>query len=117
MGFILGPFVAMLVLSLALGIPVDVLAWASPLFMLHGLLLHTQVPLRYVIASPTFHRWHHSNEPEAIDKNFAGLFAFIDLAFGTFYMPDQKQPTRFGITETMPNGIIVQLRWPFAPRP
>jgi len=79
--------------------------------------LHTQVPLRYVIASPTFHRWHHSNEPEAIDKNFAGLFAFIDLAFGTFYMPDQKQPTRFGITETMPNGIIVQLRWPFAPRP
>jgi len=41
MGFILGPFVAMLVLSLALGIPVDVLAWATPLFMLHGLLLHT----------------------------------------------------------------------------
>lgn len=115
------PRIAQAWVVLALGIPVDVLAWATPLFFLHGLLLHTQVPwdfgpLRYVIASPRFHRWHHSNEREAIDKNFAGIFAFIDLAFGTFYMPKDKQPTTFGITEKMPDGILAQLRWPFAPR-
>lgn len=107
---------------LAIGAPVDVLAWATPVFALHGLLLHAQVPwdfgpLRYVIASPKFHRWHHSSEPAARDKNFAGIFAFIDVLFGTFYLPKDAQPTRFGIDQRMPEGLLAQMRWPFAPRP
>lgn len=116
------PRIAQAWVVLALGVPIDVLAWATPLFLLHGLLLHTQVPwdfgpLRYVIASPRFHRWHHANEPEAIDKNFAGFFAFIDVVFGTFYLPRDKEPSRFGIDEPLPQGIIAQMRWPFAARP
>lgn len=106
---------------LAAGVPIDVLAWATPLFFAHGLLLHTQVPwdfgpLRWVIASPRFHRWHHSNEPEAREKNFAGLFAFIDVLFGTYYLPRDREPTRFGVDDPIPVGILAQLRWPFTRR-
>ena len=28
-------------------------------------------PLRWVLATPQFHHWHHGAEPEAVDKNFA----------------------------------------------
>lgn len=44
-------------------------------------------PLRYALTSPAFHRWHHTSEAEGMDKNFSGLFPWIDLIFGTFYMP------------------------------
>jgi sterol desaturase/sphingolipid hydroxylase (fatty acid hydroxylase superfamily) len=30
--------------------------------------------------------------------DFAGLFPFIDLLFGTFYMPESRQPARFALT-------------------
>jgi len=74
-----------------------------PFLTLYALVLHANVPwtygpLRYVIASPAFHRWHHTTESEGLDKNFAGMFPFIDLVFGTFYMPVGRQPERFGIT-------------------
>jgi sterol desaturase/sphingolipid hydroxylase (fatty acid hydroxylase superfamily) len=39
-----------------------------------------------VIASPR-HRWHHTGEAEARDKNFAGLLPLWDILFGTYYMP------------------------------
>ena len=28
-------------------------------------------PLRFLLATPQFHHWHHTAQPEAIDKNFA----------------------------------------------
>jgi sterol desaturase/sphingolipid hydroxylase (fatty acid hydroxylase superfamily) len=95
---------------------------AVPFFTFYALLLHANVawtygPLRYVIASPAFHRWHHTTEEEGLDKNFAGLFPFIDLAFGTFYMPPGRLPQRFGILhDDVPDGLWGQLRYPFAAR-
>ena len=67
-------------------------ASAVPLLTLYAVFLHARIdwtygPVGRVIASPAFHRWHHSQEPEAIDKNFSGLFAFWDVLFGTFYLP------------------------------
>ena len=41
--------------------------------------------LRYIIASPVYHRWHHADTPAAHGKNLANKFPFIDLLFGTFY--------------------------------
>jgi hypothetical protein len=32
----------------------------------------------HVIASPSFHRWHHSADADARDKNFSALFPFYD---------------------------------------
>lgn len=95
------------------------LAAFVPFLTFYALLLHANVswtygPLRYVIASPGFHRWHHTTEEEGLDKNFAGLFPFIDLCFGTFYMPEGRQPQRFGIlNDDVPSGVVAQLVYPF----
>ena len=42
--------------------------------MVHANLNWTFGPLRYVFASPVFHRWHHTTQEEGLDKNFASTF-------------------------------------------
>ena len=37
------------------------------------------------LISPRFHHWHHTSQKEAIDKNFAIHFPWIDKLFGTYY--------------------------------
>jgi sterol desaturase/sphingolipid hydroxylase (fatty acid hydroxylase superfamily) len=70
-------------------------------------------PLRYVIATPAFHRWHHSTEADALNKNFSGLFPVTDWLFGTLYMPKGVQPTRFGVNDlAVPKGFFGQLAFP-----
>jgi sterol desaturase/sphingolipid hydroxylase (fatty acid hydroxylase superfamily) len=106
-----------------LGFNGAVVAAYAPFLTLHALLLHANVawtfgPLRYVVSSPAFHRWHHTTEAEGLDRNFAGLFPFIDLAFGTFFMPKDRQPQRFGIVEDdVPEGLFRQLAYPFRSHP
>jgi len=96
-----------------------VLAAFVPFLTLYALLLHANVswtygPFRYLIASPAFHRWHHTSEEEGLDKNFSGLLPVIDVAFGTFYMPVDRQPQRFGIlNDDVPEGLLGQLAYPF----
>jgi len=82
------------------------------LLTLYAIFLHSNVPwsygpLRYVVASPVFHRWHHTTEKEGSGKNFAGLLPVWDLAFPTFYMPEGRQPMEFGIVgEAVPGGVV-----------
>jgi sterol desaturase/sphingolipid hydroxylase (fatty acid hydroxylase superfamily) len=92
---------------------------AAPFFTLYAILLHANVdwdfgPLRGVLASPVFHRWHHSRDREAWDKNFAGLLPFWDRIFGTYYMPPGRVPENFGINEDFPRDLVGQLLRPFA---
>lgn len=102
-----------------LGFSPLVVAAYVPFLTLHAILLHSNVswtfgPLRYVISSPAFHRWHHSCEEEAIGKNFSGLLPLWDLLFGTFYMPQEVRPTVFGIAgDPVPEGFVGQLAYPF----
>lgn len=49
-------------------------------------------PLSYLIVTPNFHHWHHSQDNEAIDKNYAAHFAFLDYLFGTAVKADRKWP-------------------------
>ncbi len=91
----------------------------APFLTFYAIFIHANVnwdfgPLRSVIATPVFHRWHHSKDREAWDKNFAGLFPFWDILFGTYYMPKGRYPENFGICEPMPNGILGQMWEPFA---
>jgi sterol desaturase/sphingolipid hydroxylase (fatty acid hydroxylase superfamily) len=80
---------------------------------LHANLSWTYGPFRYLIASPAFHRWHHTSAEEGRDKNFAGLLPFWDLLFGTFYMPKGEQPQIFGVEDPVPAGLLGQLIYPF----
>lgn len=83
---------------------------------LHANLNWTYGPFRYVIASPAFHRWHHTSEAEGRDTNFAGFFPLWDLMFGTFYMPRGRQPEDFGVSDPVPTGLPGQLVYPFRRR-
>ncbi|MGH1457024.1 MAG: sterol desaturase family protein [Alphaproteobacteria bacterium] len=49
-------------------------------------------PIRYLIASPHYHRWHHATVKSAYDKNFCGAFPFWDILFGTYYHPEELPP-------------------------
>lgn len=94
-----------------------------PFLTFYALFLHANVswgfgPLRRMLASPRFHRWHHTSEDEGLDKNFAGLFPLIDVAFGTYYMPKDRLPTRFGLKDdAVPDGFWSQLIYPLRRRP
>ena len=91
----------------------------APFLTFYAIFLHANVnwdfgPLRGVIASPVFHRWHHSRDREAWDKNFAGLLPLWDRLFGTYYMPRDRWPENFGIHDPMPGNIFGQIWVPFA---
>ncbi|MEP7100030.1 MAG: sterol desaturase family protein [Burkholderiales bacterium] len=75
-------------------------------------------PLRYLIVTPNFHHWHHSQDDDAIDKNYAAHFAFIDYAFGTAVKSDREWPEHYGVVgDYVPNGFFKQLAFPFVWRP
>src|SRR5262245_19560518 len=86
----------------------------------HATFIHANVrfyygPLKWLVATPQFHHWHHAIEREAIDKNFAVHFPVLDLLFGTFYLPDQW-PSGYGIRDKVPRGWLRQFFYPFLPR-
>lgn len=76
-------------------------------------------PLRYIFVSPNMHRWHHAaDDPEAQNKNFCIVFAWIDLLFGTFYVPKNRLPTRYGVIDEHGNDVagytfFDQMLYPF----
>jgi sterol desaturase/sphingolipid hydroxylase (fatty acid hydroxylase superfamily) len=98
---------------LAIGIYAFIYHWQS-------LLVHSNTrinfgPLRWFLASPQFHHWHHANEREAYDKNFAGQLPFIDAIGGTLRMPKQM-PTAYGCDDPVPPLYHQQMIYPFLPK-
>jgi sterol desaturase/sphingolipid hydroxylase (fatty acid hydroxylase superfamily) len=69
--------------------------------------------LRWLIATPQFHHWHHADEVEAIDKNFAVHLPLIDAVFGTMHLP-ARWPRGYGLAHgaRIPDGYLRQLAWP-----
>ena len=104
-----------------LGFGGDVLGPVAGFLAFYPIYLHANLswdygPLRYMVASPAYHRWHHSSEAEALDKNFSALLPAIDLLFGTAYFP-RRHSRRYGLYgERMPRGVLAQLRYPFRGR-
>ena len=87
---------------------------------LWGFFIHANVRWRFgflehVIATPFFHRWHHTNDARR-DRNYAATFPFVDHLFGTYQSPDEW-PTGYGIDAPMPASLGGQLLEPFMPWP
>ena len=101
------------------GIPPAVLSILVPfgVFMsafVHANLNWTLGPFKYVLASPVFHRWHHTALERGGSKNFAGTFPVFDVLFGTFYMPENALPDDYGVADPQfPKGFAAQLAYPF----
>lgn len=80
----------------------------------HANLRFTFGPLRYFLVTPQFHHWHHSDQSEAIDKNFAIHLPIWDWIFGSYHLPDRRWPDHYGVQgERPPEGFLKQLLWPF----
>lgn len=70
-------------------------------------------PLKYLIATPQYHHWHHSSEQPAIDTNYAVHTPFYDILFRTYHMPSGQWPAHYGTTKKLPSGWLKQLMYPF----
>jgi len=102
---------------LLLGFSPMALAILGPINLVYSGMVHANLnwtfgPFRYVLASPVFHRWHHTSEAEGLDRNFASTFPFLDLLGGTFHMPAGKRPEVYG-TGDVPRGFVGQMAYPF----
>ena len=103
---------------LALGFAPVAVAGIAPVLTLMAILVHANLdwdwgPLRALVVSPRFHRWHHTDEANARDTNFAGLLPVWDIAFGTYYMPQDRIPAQFGTATPVPAGLLGQMTFPF----
>lgn len=101
------------------GFASPVLASFPPFLAFYPIYLHSNLSwgygwFGYVLASPAFHRWHHTAEEEGLDKNFAGLLPLWDFLFGTAYFPRNRRSQVYGLHSTpMPTGFWRQLAQPF----
>ncbi len=73
--------------------------------------------LRWLLATPHFHHWHHAAEPQAIDKNFSVHTPLWDWLFGTLLMPS-RWPHEYGLCgkKDVPSGWMLQFLYPFKRR-
>jgi sterol desaturase/sphingolipid hydroxylase (fatty acid hydroxylase superfamily) len=71
-------------------------------------------PLRYILVTPNFHHWHHSQDKEALDTNYAAHYSFLDYLFGSAAKSDKIWPEKYGVLgDYVPNGFLKQLKFPF----
>lgn len=90
----------------------------SAIFSWHSFLLHANLRidfghLRWIIASPQFHHWHHANEPAARDKNFAAQLSLFDVIFGTWRCPSHS-PGTYGTDDAVAKTYMAQMLHPWA---
>jgi sterol desaturase/sphingolipid hydroxylase (fatty acid hydroxylase superfamily) len=101
----------------ALGFSDVALAIFAFSYQCQSLLIHSNVrvgfgPLKWVLASPEFHHWHHANEEEAFDKNFAAQLPFLDALGGTLFLPRKRMPVKYGTDDPVPTMYHQQLAYP-----
>ena len=109
---------ASLVPVFALGFSDTAIVIFAVLYQWQSMLIHANVrisfgPLRWLLASPEFHHWHHSKDRTVRDKNFAGQLPLLDILLGTLHMPRGQLPSQYGIDEPIPRTYALQLLHPF----
>ena len=71
--------------------------------------------LEWLISTPGFHHWHHTNDsPEVLNKNYAATFPWVDKCFGTLYLPGEW-PAKYGSDTPIASGVAGQLLDPLSP--
>lgn len=70
-------------------------------------------PLWWLLASPQYHRVHHSIEEKHFDKNYAVWFPVWDILFGTVYKPEPGVYPRTGVEGVEVKSIADAYLLPF----
>ena len=108
-------------------VPIYLLGFAeAPLFTyiifvsIHATFIHANFrpelgPMRWLLATPRFHHWHHTSDLACADKNFAVHLPILDRLFGTYYFPAGRWPEAYGIADgkVPPSGFFAQFAYPF----
>jgi sterol desaturase/sphingolipid hydroxylase (fatty acid hydroxylase superfamily) len=97
----------------------SVLGWFALYYALQSAFLHANLRVslgrfRGLYATPDFHRWHHSDFPEARDRNFVSIFPWIDRLFGTEFRATESARS-FGTDAAAPS-CITQIAYCLVPR-
>ncbi len=82
-------------------------------FFIHANIRVRLGPFEWLISSPAFHHWHHTND-EHRDRNFAFVFPLIDRVFGTAWLP-KYWPSVYGIDAKVPPTLAGQFFDPLEP--
>ena len=101
-----------------LGFPQDTIFAYLIFISVQSVLIHSNFKmnvgwLRYVIVTPQFHHWHHASDAEAIDKNYAAHTPLFDMLGGTWHLPKDRWPVKYGTVKPIPGGMAGQFMHPF----
>lgn len=69
--------------------------------------------LKWIIATPEFHHWHHDRHPQLYAQNLAVQLPILDYIFGTWYMPNQELPKQYGTDLNIKTNYFRHLTYPF----
>jgi sterol desaturase/sphingolipid hydroxylase (fatty acid hydroxylase superfamily) len=83
-------------------------------YFIHSNLRWRFGPFEWLLTTPAFHHWHHTNDRQRRDCNYASMFPWLDRIFGTHHLPD-AWPERYGIGEPMPDSLAGQFIHPLVP--
>lgn len=102
---------------LAAGFSLDVVGAVAVVQFVIGIFAHANVrwrlrPFHKIVMTPEYHHWHHANYPESIHKNYSVGLPLWDLLFGTYYVPDDRRPERYGNNDPIPPSVPGQLMYP-----
>lgn len=90
---------------------------------LHAVFIHanfrpTAPWLERLLVMPRFHHWHHAAHEEAVDRNFAVHLPWLDRLFGSYHLPGEAWPERYGLMGVVPPaGYLAQQLAPLRRRP
>ena len=102
-----------------MGLPPAAAGAGALVVTLHAVYVHSPLdwdhgPLRMVIASPRFHRWHHVDAEPAYNTNLANALPLLDWLFGTYHTPHRLDAPMGARSAGVPDTDFVALwAWPF----
>ncbi len=87
-------------------------------FFVHANLRWRLGPFEWLLATPGFHHWHHTQGLQR-NCNYASIFPWLDRVFGSHYLPN-AWPAAYGVPEptapTLAGQLVQPFREPEAPR-
>ena len=106
---------------IALGCPEETIMLFALFDAVFGMLQHGNVDVRlgwlnHVFSMAEPHRWHHSRVLDEANTNYGSNLILWDLAFGTFFLPaDREPPAAIGIADmpAFPQTWAAQMAAPF----
>jgi sterol desaturase/sphingolipid hydroxylase (fatty acid hydroxylase superfamily) len=112
-------FTMALPMTLIFDISVTRSAWIAAILGQLSILIHANIRISYgpftcVMVGPQSHRIHHSFAPRHLDRNYAAIFPFWDMLFGTWCPPETGEWPPTGLKDgERPRGVVWETFQPF----